>query len=34
MQAKRLIHVKLFKNGTLIYYSKDYNEVIISNILF
>lgn len=24
--------MKLFKNGNLIYYNKDYNEVIISNI--
>lgn len=30
--VKRLVHVKLFKNGNLIYYAKDYNEVIISNI--
>lgn len=34
LTAKRLVHVKLFKNGNLIYYAKDYNEVIISNIEF
>lgn len=28
------MHVKLFKNGQLIYYSKNYNEVIIPNIEF
>lgn len=32
MHEKRLIHVKILKNGNLIYYNKDYNEVIIPNI--
>ena len=32
MEEKRLIHVKILKNGSLVYYAKGYNEVIISNI--
>ena len=32
LSEKRLFHVKVLKNGTLVYYAKGYNEVILSNI--